>query len=191
MIYQPIYDTTLLPYGRYIVQETKTRESYVLDETQHILNITTNGETYELGLINVKIKGQIKVIKTDGKTKVPLEGVVFELSDADGNVISELTSDENGFAVTDELLYGKYTVVEKSTLIEYVLDDTPQEVFIKDHQRVVELEMQNVKKSGKIKVFKTGGKTNTPLDDVMFEVFDQNGRVVETIVTDKDGIPAD
>jgi uncharacterized surface anchored protein len=161
-----------------------------LDEHQHIILLARNGETYEFGLVNEKIRGQIKVIKTDGKTKTPLEGVVFELKDADGNVIAELTTDKDGIALTDELLYGEYTLTEKSTRDSYLLDETPHEIFIKDHQKVVELELQNVKKTGQIKVFKTDGKTKTPLEGVVFEVFDSNGTVVATLTTGKGGIAA-
>lgn len=151
-------ETGLLPKGQYTIKEVETQESYALDEFEHIIAIEKNGDDITFGLINEKIKGQIRIIKTDGK------------------------------AITDELVYGKYTVVEKSTLTEYLLNDTPQEVFIKEHKKVVDLEMQNNKISGKIKVYKTGGKTKTPLDGVVFEVFDKDGKIVSTITTDKDGI---
>jgi LPXTG-motif cell wall-anchored protein len=180
--------TELLPYDLYAITETKTQESYVLDEHQHTLLLSRDGETYEFGIVNERIRGQIKVIKTDGTTKAPLEGVAFELKDADGNVIAELTTDKDGIALTDELVYGKYTLTEKSTGESYVLDETPHEVSIKDHKQVVELEVQNVKKHGQIKVIKTDGKTKTPLEGVVFEVFDSNGKVVATITTDTDGI---
>jgi uncharacterized surface anchored protein len=179
--------TGLLPYDLYTIVETKTQESYVLDPHEHIILLARDGETYEFGLVNEKIRGQIKVIKTDGKTRFPLEGVVFELKDANGNLIAELTTDRDGVALTDELLYGKYTLTEKSTGEAYLLDATPHEVFIKDHQKVVELEVQNHKKTGKIKVIKTDGKTKTPLKGVVFEVFDMDGKVVATITTDKNG----
>ena len=180
--------TGLLPYDLYTIVETKTQESYVLDEHQHTLLLSSDGETYEFGIVNEKIRGQIKVIKTDGKTKTPLEGVVFELKDADGNVLAELTTDKDGVALSDELVYGKYTLTEKSTGEAYLLDETPHEILIKDHQKIVELEVQNVKKTGQIKVFKTDGATKTPLEGVVFEVFDSNGTVVATLTTDKDGV---
>jgi uncharacterized surface anchored protein len=179
--------TELLPFDLYTVVETKTQESYVLDEHQHTILLSRDGETYEFGIVNEKIRGQIKVIKTDGKTKTPLEGVIFELKDADGNVLAELTTDKDGIALTDELVYGKYTLTEKSTGEAYLLDATPHEIFIKDHQKVVELEAQNIKKHGKIKVFKTDGKTKTPLEGVLFEVFDSDGKVVATLTTGADG----
>jgi uncharacterized surface anchored protein len=180
--------TELLPYDLYTIVETKTQESYVLGSHEHILLLARDGETYEFGLVNEKVRGQIKVIKTDGKTRTPLEGVAFEVKDADGNVVAEIATDKDGIALSDELLYGEYTVTEKSTGEAYLLDGTPREVFIKDHQKVVELEAQNVKKQGQIRVIKTDGKTKTPLAGVVFEVFDADGKVVATLATDADGI---
>jgi LPXTG-motif cell wall-anchored protein len=180
--------TGLLPYDVYTIIETKTQESYVLDEHQHTLLLSRDGETYEFGIVNEKIRGQIKVIKTDGTTKTPLEGVVFELKDADGNVIAELTTDKDGVALSDELVYGTYTLTEKSTGEAYLLDETPREITIKDHKTVVEMEIQNVRKHGKIKVFKTDGTTKAPLEGVVFEIFNSDGKVVATLTTDKDGI---
>jgi uncharacterized surface anchored protein len=181
-------ETSLLPYDRYTIAETRTQESYVLDGHQHTILLSHDGETYEFGIVNTKIKGQIKVVKTDGKTKTPLADVVFELKDADGNVIAELTTGKDGIALTDELVYGKYTLTEKSTGEAYLLDETPHEIFIKDHGKVVELEAQNIKKHGKLKVIKTDGKTKTPLEGVVFDVFDSDDKVTATITTDKDGI---
>ena len=182
-----IAKTGVLPYDRYTIVETKTQESYVLDEHEHTLLLSRDGETYEFGIVNFKIRGQIKVIKTDGRTKTPLEGVVFELRDSDGKVIAKLITDKDGVALTDELLYGEYTLTETSTDEAYLLDETPHEIIIKEHKKVVELELENHKKTGQIKVIKTDGETKTPLEGVVFEVFDSNGNVVATLVTDKDG----
>lgn len=182
-----IAETDLLPYDLYTIVETKTQEGYVLDGHQHIILLSRDGEIYEFGLVNEKIRGQIKVIKTDGKTKTPLDGVVFELEDSEGNVIAELITDREGVAITDELVYGKYVLTEKLTGEAYLLDEIPHEIFIKDHQKVVELEIKNVKKQGQIKIIKTDGETNTPLEGVVFEVFDSDGKVVATLVTGEDG----
>jgi uncharacterized surface anchored protein len=70
---------------------------------EHTLLLSQDGETYEFGIVNTRIRGQIKVIKTDGKTKTPLAGVVFDVLDADGEVVATLTTGEDGTAITDEL----------------------------------------------------------------------------------------
>ncbi|MGL4667965.1 MAG: SpaA isopeptide-forming pilin-related protein, partial [Saezia sp.] len=182
-----VAETGLLPYDRYSIVEIKAKEGYVLDEHEHTLLLSQDGETYEFGIVNQRIRGQIKVIKTDGKTKEPLAGVVFDVLDADGNVVATLTTGADGVAITDELVYGKYTLVEKSTGIAYVLDATPHKIFIKEHKQVVELRLENHKKQGKIRIVKTDGESKEPLAGVVFEVFNADGKVVATLTTGTDG----
>jgi uncharacterized surface anchored protein len=179
--------TGLLPYDRYTIVETGTREGYVLDENQYTILVSRNGETYEFGLMNEMIRGRIKIIKVDAKTGEPLEGVVFELTDAEGSVTCELTTGADGTALSDELVYGAYTVTEKSTGDAYLLDETSHEVFIKNHEQTIELEIANVKKQGKVKIIKTDSKTGAPLEGVVFEVKDAEGNIVSELTTDKDG----
>jgi uncharacterized surface anchored protein len=93
----------------------------------------------------------------------------------------------DGVALTDELLYGKYTLTETSTGEAYLLDAAPQEIFVKDHHKVVELALQNNKKTGQIKIIKTDSETRKPIKDVVFEVMNSDEEVVAILVTGKDG----
>ncbi|MGD9663034.1 MAG: collagen binding domain-containing protein, partial [Porticoccaceae bacterium] len=135
--------TGLLPYGHYVIVESKTLAGYALDTNQHILLIARDGEVYEFGLVNEKIHGKIKVIKTDGATKAPLEGVVFEVFDKDGKVVATLTTGKDGTATTGWLPYGDYTVKEKTAKEGYVLDETVREIQIRENKRVYVLTLQN------------------------------------------------
>jgi uncharacterized surface anchored protein len=99
----------------------------------------------ELEIQNVKKHGQIKVFKTDGQTKTPLEGVVFEVFDSNGDIAATLTTDKDGVAVTDWLDYGDYTVREKTAKEGYILDETVHEIQIREHEKVYELELTNDK----------------------------------------------
>jgi len=67
------------------------------------------------------------------KKSYPLEGVVFEVRDADDNVIAELTTDKDGIAITEDLEYGDYTVKERTTKEGYILDETVHEIQIREH----------------------------------------------------------
>jgi len=135
--------TGILPYDLCSIVEIKTQESYVLDENRHTILLSHDGETYEFGLVNEKIRGQIKVIKTDGKTKTPLEGVVFDVFDAGGKIVATITTDKDGIAITEPLDYGDYTVREKTANAGYVLDETVHEIQIREHEKVYELALTN------------------------------------------------
>jgi uncharacterized surface anchored protein len=181
-------ETGLLPYDRYTITETEAPESYAIDEHEHTLLLSRDGETYEFGIVNEKIRGQVKIIKTDGKTKVPLEGVIFDVYGASGSAIATLTTGKDGVALSDELIYGKYTVMERSVGEAYLLDETPHQIIIKDHRKVVELALGNHKKTGRIKIIKTDSSTKAPLEGVVFEVYGASGGAIATLTTDKDGV---
>ena len=71
---------------------------------------------------NEKIKGYIQVTKTSGEDNKyselekgsPLPDVTFEVYDIEDNLVDTITTDENGKAITKELLKGCYKIKEKS-----------------------------------------------------------------------------
>ncbi len=138
-----VAETGLLPYGRYRIVETKTQAGYVLDEHEHSLFLVKDSETYEFSLTNRRIRGKIELIKTDRETKEPLEGVVFEVFDSDGNLVATLTTGADGTAITDWLFYGPYTVKEKTANDGYSLDDTVYEIWVAKDKTVYPLHLQN------------------------------------------------
>ncbi len=79
-----VYRLERLPYGRYIVQETKTPEGYVLNDTVFEVNITEDGKTYTVsssgfaGVTNHQQVGSIQVKKIDPAGN-PLSDVSFLL----------------------------------------------------------------------------------------------------------------
>ena len=153
-------DWLLVSDKPYSVIEKSTLNNYVLNETPYEIILTEHEKVYELELGNQRIRGKIKVFKTDGSTNTPLEGVVFEVRDADGNFITTITSGADGVAITDYLEYGKYRIFEKSTLSNYILDETVHEIEITEHEKVYELALKNNKIP---EIPKTGDDSNPAL----------------------------
>lgn len=143
--------------------EKSTGVEYLLDNTPHEVNIKDHKKIVELELQNHKISGKIKVYKTDGKTKTPLEGVVFEVFNKDGKIVSTITTDSNGIAITEDLEYGDYTVKERTAKDGYVLDDTMHEIQIREHAKVYELNLTNNKIPETPDNPKTGDESNMTL----------------------------
>jgi uncharacterized surface anchored protein len=146
--------TSDIPFGAYYVKELSLTENLISsnleydllleygDDVTPVITVFANeGKAIE----NFLIKGQIKVIKTDGDTKTPLEGVVFEVFDSTDTVVATLVTDKDGIAFSDWLSYGSYTVKEKTAKTGYILDDSVYEIEIKDHEKVYELSLQNKK----------------------------------------------
>ena len=63
-------------------------------------------------------------------TEAGLTGCVFEVKDASGKTIANLTTDANGYAETGILKFGTYTVQEVSAVEGYAADDTVHTVTL-------------------------------------------------------------
>ena len=94
--------------GKYYFKELQTPDDkrYILDTTEYPFTVSADnpgGMLTEKPVINKLYKGSIKVIKTDGHKKTPLEGVEFDLLDSEKNVTGSYKTDENGEIFIDNL----------------------------------------------------------------------------------------
>uniref|UniRef100_UPI001642AAC9 MSCRAMM family protein n=1 Tax=Bacillus thuringiensis TaxID=1428 RepID=UPI001642AAC9 len=61
-------------------------------------------------------KGSVEITKVDKDSQKVLEGVVFEVQDDKGKVVTEVTTDKEGKANVSDLSVGKYKLVETKSL---------------------------------------------------------------------------
>ena len=158
---------------KYTVQESKTLENYVLNETPQTITLTQDQIT-DLTFENELIKGYIRVTKVskednqyNGDVKGKrLENAKFEVYDENNNLVDTLVTDENGEATTKELLKGKYTLKEVESPDYYILTDEIFEAKIVKHQDV-EVENDNVDID--IEVNKEGFKETQSKDSIYYD----------------------
>ena len=182
-------------YSKITIREKETLQNYVLNDTPQTITLEAD-QIKTVTFTNELKKGQVKVIKVDLDNKeVKLKGVEFKVYDQDNKLVDTITTDENGEAVSKRLRIDKeYHVVESKTLQNYVLNDTPQKVTLKQDQ-ITDLTFENELIRGYIKIVKASKEDNkyngdtkgTRLANAKFEVYDQDGKVVDTLVTDKNG----
>ena len=95
-------DKRLLPYGTYLIQETKAPRGYELNSTwQRLVKIRKNSTIYDLSSEKESIddqvnRGDIRLIKRDDQTQKPLSGVIFKLTSKTTGETHLLITDENG-----------------------------------------------------------------------------------------------
>ena len=186
-----------LRIGKYLLKETSTNQWYNLAEDTEI-EVKWNA-TSEKTIENELKKSQIKIIKVDkDNNKLKIPGVVFEVQDVEGNVLEQITTDEEGVAYTKKYPkrdYQKLRLHEIRTDEMYVLDDEIKEIELEEN-KITEVTFENEKIKGEIEVIKktaedsivTGIKKGEPLEGVQFDIYDVNNKIVETITTNKDGI---
>lgn len=95
-------DKRLLPYGTYLIQETKAPRGYELNSTwQRLVKIRKDSTIYDLSSEKESIddqvnRGDIRLIKRDDQTQKPLSGVIFKLTSKTTGETHLLMTDENG-----------------------------------------------------------------------------------------------
>ena len=161
---------------KYTVQESKTLENYVLNETPQTITLTQDQIT-DLTFENELIKGYIRVTKVskednqyNGDVKGKrLENAKFEVYDENNNLVDTLVTDENGEATTKELLKGKYTLKEFESPDYYILTDEIFEAEIVKHQEIVDVEVENDNVDIDIEVNKEGFKETQSKDSIYYD----------------------
>lgn len=144
---------------------------------------------------NVNLKGipfkprtkiQIDKSTTDGKK---LANAKFEIKNSAGTVVSTLTTDNNGYALSGYLNAGKYTVTEVGAPDPYIKDKTVQNVTLADGDPVHVMKFVNTEAKGQIVLKKVDAESNNTtaqgdgkLDGAQFQIIDSNHRVVQTLV---------
>lgn len=95
-------DVRALPYGTYLIQETKAPRGYELNSTwQRLVKIRKDGTLYDLSSEKESVddqvnRGDIRLIKRDDQTQKPLSGVIFKLTSKTTGETHLLMTDENG-----------------------------------------------------------------------------------------------
>ncbi len=181
--------------GIIMIRETKTNEIYYLNDKPYYTEIYWN-ETEEIIIRNEKKKGQIEVCKIDAENnEIKLEGVEFQIINSKSEIVETIKTNEQGIATTSKLPIGEYLIKETKTDENHILKEETIKVNV-DTDKVSKIEIENERIKGKIKVIKTSSDSNLdntikagdPIPNVEFEVFDTEGKFIEKIITNTEGI---
>ena len=110
-----------LQKGTYYAKEIPTDDPYWEFDTAVKSVTVAVGQTAEVTFTNTHY-GRIEIRKTTN-TGNQLGGWTFRVRDSEGNSYGDFTTDDNGYACTDNLPLGRYTVVELPTEDNYWLTE--------------------------------------------------------------------
>ncbi|MBR2787349.1 MAG: Cys-Gln thioester bond-forming surface protein [Clostridia bacterium] len=106
--------------GKVTIKEIKSVGKYKINPEATTVELKYN-EIKEIELENELQKGSIKIVKTDKENnKIKLAGVKFQLKDENNNVIKEGITDKNGELIFENVIIGKYKIVELQAKEGYV-----------------------------------------------------------------------
>ena len=177
------------------VKEIKVPEPYILSKEEQQVTLKW-GKVASIVFQNERKKGDLKIIKVDANEhSTTLENVEFELFDSKGKLVQKLVTNKKGEAYANNLELGTYILKETKTKDNYVLEQKEISIEIK-YGEVVTLQLENEKIKGKIKIIKiseednyrNGIKKGSPIEGVIFQILDQNKKVVQTLITNEEGI---
>ena len=181
-----------LAIGKYFYREISAPDIYEIDDTPYPFEITENDDIVKAEMTNKKKSGSIKVTKTT-TGNLNIEGIKFfatGISDTNKDLKFEATTNENGVAMFDKLVIGKYVITEDgSTVPAAYLTADEQEVTV-EYNTTAEVKVTNEEKTGSIKVQKrTEGQKNVEGITFYLKGTSDSGREINVpAVTDKDGV---
>ena len=181
-----------LAIGKYFYREISAPDIYEIDDSPYPFEITENDDIVKAEMTNKKKSGSIKVTKTT-TGNLNIEGIKFlatGISDTNKDLKFEATTNENGVAMFDKLVIGKYVITEDGSTVPaaYLVADE-QEVTV-EYNETAEVAFENIEKTGSIVVHKTTeGQRNIEGIKFYLRGTSDTGREIDIpTVTDKDGI---
>ena len=179
------------------VCEVTSPEGYLKNDSCNSVTLKDSGDstpsTFGTTIKDQVIKGRIEIAKSIDKDKYglfqsnvqkPGKGFKFDIIlKSTGKVVSTLTTDEDGRAISDYLPYGTYIVKEQSTTGYDTLK--PFEVKINQNNKTYFYNIYNDTIKAELTIYKTDSETGKriPAAGVEFKIKDADGNFVTQEVT--------
>ena len=155
-----------LPLGQYYVKEIEAPKGYVKSDEVFDVDASYQGE--DVAVIEFTAEFENTPIKVELK------------------VVESWTSEAGKTHMIERLPVGKYILREETAPYGYkIAKDVEFEVT--ETAEIQKVSMKDEYAVGKIIIEKTDEVTKKPIAGVEFEIRDKDGKVIETVVTDKDG----
>lgn len=157
--------------GDYCFVENKTLDKYEIDEVMYCYDLRVHYGVYQ-EQINYLKRGTLKLNKLDKNSKQPIKNsnVKFQIKNLETNQLvyldgnSELSLNNEGYLIINDLLYGTYEIREIATNPIYEINTKSLIIEINDKtlnkENIVEINFYNKLKQGSISVLKNGEKFN-------------------------------
>lgn len=163
----------IIPIGTVTLRETKAPEGYKLNDETFIVKVISEGSdeflsTYQEPIVPEQvIKGKIRIAKKDKDTGkvIQVAGTVFDIY-FNGQKVSSMTTDETGYATSEDLAYGEYVIKEAKAPNGYVVDVDQEAVVDITAEKTYDTELSDKRVNATINLVKEDKDTgNRPQGD--------------------------
>ena len=189
-----------LPYGDYYLKEKKANDNYYLSDEIIPFIIRNNQEVIEKEMENERIYGSLEINKygedyqfIDNNIvyqKVTLDSIVFALYNDNDYLIDVIKTGNNGYYKYDKLPLGKYYLIEKSEMNNYLINDNKYPFEIKkDYNAVInaKVDIYNYLKKGTLKFNKIDKDTQEGINNTIIEIYNEQNELLLTKETNEEG----
>ncbi len=179
---------TDLPLGLYYVKEIESPSGYVLDETIYDVDFSSQGQLVATITSELQVKETpivVEVSKSDITTGKEISGAILEILDSEGNVYASWTTDGTPYQL-HAMPAGEYTLRETFAPYGYLIANEVS-FTVAETGEIQKVSMVDERVKGRIELHKSNDETGEPIKGVEFELRDENGKVLQTLVTDKLG----
>ena len=156
-----------LDEGVYSIKEMKAPAGYIADEKEYHVELFA-GKTSQIVITNDE-KPDLEILKIDGNSGERLAGASFVVKKADGETITNVTTDNSGRALVEDLEVGVYEITETKAPEGYLLNDNPQLITLKPNKLGTVI-FENYQKP-ELTIKKVDAITKDPLKNAEFKIY--------------------
>lgn len=175
-------------YGEYEIIEIETIEGYVLDAEPIRFTIDEHGQHINVEKANKKIYGEVEFSKTDVSTGDVIDGAIIKINgigDFNKDIQIEFESSSKGNYFT--LPYGQYEIIEIMAPEGYVKTEEVGFFEILENGEIIQAQLKNERITGTLILTKRAEGTEKLLEGAEFGIYDEEGNLVTTVITDENG----
>ena len=153
--------------GSYTVEEIAAPNGYLIDEAVRTIRIE-GGENALFVFTNSR-KPDLKIVKQDADTGLPLSGATFRVKRADGSTLTTKQTDENGEIVLEALEPGVYEITETVPPVGYLPAEQLTQLITLEPNKLGTVIFENHIQPG-ITIWKLDSVTGDPIKGAKFRV---------------------
>lgn len=182
-------------------KSTKYETNPIVYFSNHSQNVFRVGN-YDPVNTNIKLEvfgGKVEINKLDSKTQTntpqgqgTLKGAVYGIYNTSGDLITELITNENGYAISDYLpSVGEFLIKEISPSNGYTLDKNVYRVIVDKDNLLASVNVLEKVITGELEITKVYASAETqillPEVGVKFGIYDNKDNLVKEVITDENG----
>ncbi len=180
-----------LALGVYDVKQTSVNSSYNLNSKLQNVELKPETTSAKVSFTNSAVAPEVKQVGTIkveniGEDSEPIENAKFEIFDKNGISQGVVTTNENGIGVKKELPIGEYKVSQVTPGYGYTKNTKSQSVVVSQDKQTSAQFISTVDDNYSINIHLVTS-SGYALGGVSFGIYDENGNLIQVIVTDENG----